>query len=464
MSDETLRQNLSSELETKELFAQAQRYAYEYMDSTGDAPVFPSESSLAALSVFDEAMPDSSQNGSEVLKQLHEVGGPATVRQTGGKYFGYVCGGILPVAAASRWLTDVWDQNTALYLQSPVAAKLEQVVEQWLADLLHLPADTAIGLVGGSSLATICGVAAARSALLAKKGWDVEAEGLFGAPPIRVVVSDQAHSSVFKALALLGLGRNRIEKVRTDEQGRMIVAEIPPLDSNTLVILSAGNVFTGSFDFIDALCDMAQKGGAWVHVDGAFGLWAAAAPKVAHLTKGMEKADSWCADAHKTLNSPYDCGIIFCKDRGALTTAMAASGSYLQESSLHRDAMFYTPDMSRRSRSLDLWVTLKSLGKQGVAALVEGLVDRAQEFSVQLQQAGFTVLHDVVFNQCMFRCDTDDSTVSTLKGVQSSGDMWCGAATWGGRPAIRISCCSWATSAADVVSCVGVILKARSSS
>jgi glutamate/tyrosine decarboxylase-like PLP-dependent enzyme len=286
--------------------------------------------------------------------------------------------------------------------------------------------------------------------------------GLFGAPPIRVVISDQAHGSVYKALSILGLGKKRIEKVMSDAQGRILVEQLPRLDESTLVILQAGHVSTGAFDDFDQICDMASEAHAWVHIDGAFGLWAAASSTLKHLTKGMEKADSWCADAHKTLNAPYDCGLILCKDRAALKQAMAAEGSYLRESQTERDGMFYTPDMSRRSRSVDLWVTLKYLGRVGVEELVNGLVRNAQEFGQQLSQLdGFVVLNDVVFNQCLVKCRNPKETCATLSGVQASGAVWCGGAQWAGEPAIRISCCSWATTLKDVSAAVKVFETAR---
>jgi glutamate/tyrosine decarboxylase-like PLP-dependent enzyme len=459
-NEKALHQSLSADIESKEVFEQAKQFAYEYMDANATAPAYPSDASLAGLDAFREPLPSDPLAGLDVLAMLHTFGAPGAVRHAH-RYFGFVNGGVIPVAAASRWMSDVWDQNCALYATSPVSATLEQVVEGWITDLLGLPQDTAMGLVGGSSVATMCAMAAARTALLAKQGWDVDADGLFGAPPMRVVLSDQAHGSVQKALALLGLGRRRVELVPTDDQGRMIIDQIPALDAHTLIILSAGNVCTGSFDFIDEICDIAIAAGAWVHVDGAFGLWASACPSLSHLTKGIEKADSWCADAHKTLNAPYDCGLVLCKHRATLMAAMLQSGSYLQEAGTQRDSMYYTPDMSRRARSVDLWVTLKHLGRRGVVSLVEGLVARSKEFGEQLRKAQFIVLNDVVFNQCIFRCESDEATASTLANIQGSGVMWCGGASWLSRKAVRISCCSWGTTAEDISACVEVCIRAR---
>lgn len=278
------------------------------------------------------------------------------------------------------------------------------------------------------------------------------------------MISTQAHGSVYKALSLLGLGKQRVEQVAADAQGRIRVDQLPPLDATTLVILQAGHVSTGAFDDFDKICDLANAAQAWVHIDGAFGLWAAASSQLKYLTKGMEKADSWCADAHKTLNAPYDCGIVLCKDRQSLKQAMAAEGSYLQESQCHRDGMFYTPDMSRRSRSVDLWVTLKYLGRSGVEELVNGLVARAQAFGELLAQVdGFVVLNEVVFNQCLVKCHSGKETTATLMQLQASGLVWCGGSQWAGEPAIRISCCSWATTLDDVSAAVEAFKEARCS-
>ena len=340
-----------------------------------------------------------------------------------------------------------------MFVLSPIASKLEEVCEQWITELLGLPTDTAAGFVSGSSTAIICALAAARNELLLKQGWDVNTQGLFGAPPIRVVLSEQAHSSVFKALALLGLGRDRVESVPADDQGRISTEKIPALDKNTLLILQAGNVNSGAFDDFDRICTQANKAGAWVHVDGAFGLWAAASETYRSMTYGMEKADSWSADAHKTLNTPYDCGIVLCKDRSALVRSMQATGSYIQYSD-HRDGMLYTPEMSRRARSIELWTTLKYLGKSGVEELIDGMCENARYFSGKLAENGFMVMNDVVFNQILIRCETAGKTAAVLKSIQFGGKCWCGGASWHGEPVIRVSVSSWQTTKEDIDDCV----------
>ncbi len=455
-----LQMEMKRQLETKELFEQAKIYAYDYVDNLQKMNVSPSDSSITKLEVFDEPMPEGPSVPDEVLSILNQYGSKNTSSQTGGKYFGFVCGGSLPVSLAVKWLSDVWDQNSALYVMSPIAAKTEEVCEKWVANLLGLPEGTAAGFVSGTSTAIICALAAARNELLQKQNWNVNELGLFGAPPIRVVLSEQAHSSVFKALALLGLGKARVELVPSDNQGRISVEKLPTIDSNTLLIIQAGNANGGAFDWIDRLCDIANKAGAWVHIDGAFGLWAAASENYRCLTKGIEKADSWSVDAHKTLNAPYDCGIVLCKDRSALVRAMQATGSYIQYSE-NRDGMLYTLEMSRRARSIELWSVLKYLGKSGVQEIVDRLCSHAKYFAERLSESGFIVLNDVVFNQILIKCEDPERTSATLKAIQSSGKCWCGGAVWNNEPVIRISVCSWQTTKDDIDDCIQTFIKCR---
>ncbi|MBN1572954.1 MAG: aspartate aminotransferase family protein [Deltaproteobacteria bacterium] len=449
--------------ELRGLFELAKSYAFEYMDGVCDRAVFPTEDAIERLGVFDEELPEKPSDSSEILHMLHEYGSPATVAQTGGRYFGFVIGGANRAAVAAKWLSAAWDQNSALYVMSPVVSRLEAVCERWLVDLFGLPTGTAAGFVSGTSVGTICGLAAARNEILNRLGWDINLKGLFGAPRIRVVLGDQAHSSVFKALTLLGFGEESLERIPVDGQGRMIAGKLPELDDKTIVIVQAGNVNSGAFDPIDEICDHARKANSWIHVDGAFGLWAAASEGKRSLTKGIERADSWSVDAHKTLNAPFDCGIILCKDREALVTAMQSKGSYIQYSrdDERRDGMLYTPDMSRCARGVELWATLKSLGKSGVERLVDRLCDLAVEFAGKLSGEGFNVLNDVVFNQIIVSCGTDEETKTTLKNIQSSGECWCGGAVWEGRPVVRVSVCSWATTAEDIDRSVAAFVAAR---
>ncbi|MDX9864088.1 MAG: aminotransferase class V-fold PLP-dependent enzyme [Anaerolineaceae bacterium] len=444
----------------RKLFEQAKGYAYAYMDGVYDREVFPIDEALAGLSAFDEPIPETGGDPVEMLRLLHAYGSPATVTSTGGRYFGMVVGSVFPPAMAAKWLADVWDQTAALYVSSPVQARLETICEKWVIDLLGLPQQSAMGLVSGSSIATLCGLAAGRHEILNKAGWDVNSQGLFGAPPIRVIVGAEAHSTVFRALSLLGLGKDRVELVPVDEQGRMLASAVPELDSNCMVILQAGNVNSGAFDPLDEICEKAKSAGAWVHVDGAFGLWAGASASKKHLTQGMEKADSWSVDGHKTLNTPYDCGIILCKKPEALSGALQATGSYIQYGE-QRDGMMYTPEMSRRGRAVELWATLKVLGRRGVEELVDGLCERAKQFAGLMQAEGFQVLNDVVFNQVLIACDTPEEMAATLANLQHSGECWCGAGKWHDTPLIRVSVCSWVTTAADIERSVAAFVAAR---
>ena len=447
-------------LELRSLLQQAHDYSLSYIENVDRRPVYPSDDDITQLTVFAEPLPEAPSDSTEMLSLLHRFGSPGTVAQTGGRYFGFVNGAVQPAALAAKWLSDVWDQNPALYVMSPTVSSLEKVCEQWLVELLQLPKDTALGLVAGSSVSILCGLAAGRNELLRRLHWDVNTRGLFGAPEIRVIVGEQAHATIFKALALLGLGRDRVETVPADEQGRMRAVELPELDERCLIITQAGNVNSGAFDPFERICEEARRVNAWVHVDGAFGLWAGASGDKLDLYHGVPEADSWSADAHKTLNAPYDCGIILCRHRQALVTAMQASASYIQWSE-NRDNMMYTPDMSRRARAVELWATIKSLGRSGIEALVNQLCQRAITFSHQLRGEGFRILNDVVFNQVLVACETPEITRTTLEHVQRSGECWCGGAVWREEPVIRISVCSWRTTEGDIKRTVAALVAAR---
>lgn len=443
-----------------QLYEQAKNYALDYMQTVLDRPVFPEAEAIKNLAVFREKLPDQPVDPYRVLEKLHQFGSPATVAQTGGRYFGFVNGGIVPTALAAKWLVDAWDQNAGLYVMSPVVSVLEEVCEKWLVDLLGLPQNTAVGFVSGTSTASLCGLVAGRDHLLRKNGWDVSSRGLFGAPEIRVVLGAGAHSTVYKALSILGLGKDRLIQVPTDEQGRMRADLLPELDSNTLLILQAGNVNSGAFDPFVEICSKARAADAWVHIDGAFGLWAAASPRLKHLTAGIELADSWSVDAHKTLNAPYDSGLILCRHRDALTQALHMTGSYIIYSE-NRDGMLYSPDMSRRARAVELWATLMALGRSGVAALIEELQQKAVYFADCLRQAGFCVLNEVCFNQVLVTSGDSQQTKELLKLIQASGECWCGGASWHGEDVIRISVCSYRTTRQDIDRSVRAFVAAR---
>lgn len=458
-----LRQTMQAEQQLKALYDQARGYAFEYAEGVADRRVFPSEQTVADLEKFVETMPSNSGDASSILQLLHQYGSPASVAQTGGRYFGFVNGGAIPVTLATKWLTDFWDQNTALQVMSPITAKLEEVCERWLQQLLGLPETTAAGFVSGTSSAIFCGLAAARWRLYGNQGWDFNARGHNGAPPIRIIAGRDIHGAVLKALALLGFGLDNIEWVETDAQGRILADNMPALDDSCIVLLQAGNVNSGAFDPFEAICAAANAAGAWVHIDGAFGLWAAGTERLKHLCHGIEKAQSWSVDGHKTLNTPYDSGILLCADREALVTALQATGAYLTQSfGDKRDGMLYTPEMSRRARAIELWAALKYLGKSGVDELVYGLHERAVQFAEELAAAGFTILNDVVFNQVILSpSDDDEVTQLFLEHIQASGECWVGSSMWQGKKVIRISVCSWVTNAEDISRSVAAFVAAR---
>lgn len=456
----TLQNKMFQEMANKTIFNKIKEYAFSYVDDSLERNVYPTTKALENLSFFDEAMPEVTTNPLTIIDQLHQYGSPASVSQIGGRYFGLVNGGVIPTALATKWLTDFWDQNTPLYVTSPITSKLESIVEEWLKQLMGLPKNVVAGFVSGTSMAIFCGLAAARFRIYERNNWDVNKKGLNGAPNIRIVTGKDTHGTVLKAVALLGLGIDNIEWVDVDEQGRIIPSLIPELDENTILILQAGNVNSGAFDNFEAIMHKANKANAWVHIDGAFGLWAAGTSSLKHLTKGFENANSWSVDGHKTLNTPYDSGILLCNDKEALVQALQATGSYIVYSE-HRDGMLYTPEMSRRARVIELWATLKYLGKSGIDELVVGLHERAVQFAKELKENGFHILNDVVFNQVLVICDSDDITQRTIKNIQDSGECWVGGATWKNKAVIRISVCSWATTQTDVTRSVKAFITAR---
>lgn len=435
---------------SKILLAEAARRAVAYLNGLENRNVFPNPQALAGLASFDEALPAGPSDPLETLSLLDTAGSPATVASAGGRYFGFVTGGSLPAALAAGILSTAWDQNGAMRVSAPVAARLEEITLGWLVEALGLPQGTGGGFVSGATMANFSGLAAARHALLQQVGWDVEANGLFGAPPITVVVGDEVHVSLLKALSLLGLGRERVVRVPVDGQGRMKAEALPRLSGPTIVCLQAGNVNTGAFDPAGEICRVAKEAGAWVHVDGAFGLWAAAAPARAHLTAGIDQADSWATDAHKWLNVPYDSGLVFCRQAAALRAALTHSrASYLSESD-QREPMEYTPEMSRRARGIEVWAALRSLGRSGLAEMIERCCRHAARFAEGLSAAGHRVLNEVQLNQVLVSFGDAPKTQRVIQAVQGDGTAWCGGTLWQGHTAMRISVSSWATSDEDV--------------
>jgi len=427
----------------------AAKYAAKYLREVDDRNVAPTAAALAALERLHEAFPEKPTDPEEVLAQLATIGGPATVTMTGGRYFGFVIGATLPASLGASWLVSAWDQNSALRVMSPVVAEIEEVTLRWVCEALGLPAGLEGGFVTCATAANFSGIATARQALLARQGWNVAENGLFGAPEIKVVVGEEVHASILKALNMAGFGQKRLTMVPADPQGRMRADLLPQLDRSTLVCIQAGNVNTGGFDPARAICDRAREQGAWVHVDGAFGLWAAASPKYKHLLEGFALADSWATDAHKWPNSNYDCGIVLVRDGVSLRTAMNMSAAYLMPGA-RREPMHHTPEASRRARAVELWAGLKSLGRNGLAELIERTCAHAQRFAEGLREAGYEVLNDVVVNQVLVSFGTAKKTTEVIRRVQEDGTCWCGGTVWKGNKAMRISVSSWATTSADV--------------
>jgi len=433
--------------------------AIRYLDALDERPVAPSAEAVAGLSAFDMPLPEYASEPDMVVRLLDELGSPATVGTAGPRFFGFVIGGVLPASLAAHWLAAAWDQNTAFADLTPATSQLERISLGWLVDLLGLPAGTGAGFVTGATVANQTALAAARHAVLAKAGWDVEADGLFGAPPVTVVVGAEAHPSLFKALGMLGFGRRRVVTVPTDDQGRLRPDALPPLDGPAIVCTQAGNVNTGAIDPIGEISRRAHEAGAWVHVDGAFGLWAAAAPSLRHRADGLADADSWATDAHKWLNTPYDSGLAFVREPDHLRAAMAVTAEYLPTPGAARNPSDYTPEMSRRARGVEVWAALASLGRAGVVDLVERTCGHARRFATGLAGAGYRILNDVVLNQVLVSFGDADTTQRVIAALQGDGVCWCGGTVWHGETAMRISVSSWATTDADVTRSLDAMLR-----
>ncbi|ODP32205.1 pyridoxal-dependent decarboxylase [Pandoraea sp. ISTKB] len=443
------------------LLQAASERATAYLETVRVRPVVPSQAALDRLGELHHALPQQGVDAMEVLRRLDEIGSPATVATSGGRYFGLVIGGALPATVAANWMATAWDQNACYRWTSPIAATLEDVALQWLRDLFRLPGDVAGAFVTGASMASLTGLAAARHALLARIGWNVEAQGLYGAPEIRVVVGDEVHVTVLKALSILGLGSERVIRVPTDARGRLRAECLPDLDARTLVCLQAGNVNTGDFDPAEAVCRRAKAAGAWVHVDGAFGLWALANRDFDALTQGFTLADSWATDGHKWLNVPYDSGIVLVRNAVHLRAAMSVNAAYLSEGEAgEREPSHYTPESSRRARGVEVWAALLHLGRDGVSDLVARFCRLAKRFADGLSRHGYEVLNDVVLNQVLVSFGSPETTRAIIDALQADGVCWCGGTVWQGRPAMRISVANWATTEADVEQSIEAMLRA----
>jgi glutamate/tyrosine decarboxylase-like PLP-dependent enzyme len=443
----------------RKLLESAAQRAISYLEGLDSRAVAPSPPDIAKLSVFDEALPEESSMAEITLKLLDEVGSPATMAMAGPRFFGFVIGGALPVTLAANWLAGAWDQNSAYYRATPSTAQLEDVALRWLLELFHLPREVGGAFVTGATMANFSALSAARHAVLKRAGWNVEADGLFGAPAITLITGAEAHPSLIKSLGLLGLGRSRVIKVPADSQGRMNADALPPISGPTIVCAQAGNVNTGALDPIQKICEVAHQAGAWVHVDGAFGLWAMAVPSMSELAAGMQDADSWATDFHKWLNVPYDSGLALVRDADALQAAMAVTADYLPTASPVRNPSDFVPELSRRARGVEVWAALRSLGREGVVELIERNCRQARRFSEGFRSAGYSVLNDVVLNQVLVSFGDPETTTRVISEIQADGTCWCGGTVWQGQTAMRISVSSWATTDEDVEQSLEAMLR-----
>jgi aromatic-L-amino-acid decarboxylase len=443
----------------EEVLTDAAGRARNYLKTIRDRHVGVSQEALDKLPLLAGSLSANGEDSHALLKLLDEIGSPATMATTSGRSFGGVIGGALPATVAAQWLADAWDQNACLFEFSPVAAYLEEVVLGWLLNLFGLPPTSGGALVTGTQMADVTALAAARYFVLSKVGWDVKSKGLFGAPLVKVIVGEEVHATMLKALTLLGIGASQIHIVSADSQGRMKPSEIPRMNGPVIVCAQVGNVNTGACDPVDEICEVAQRQDAWVHVDGAFGLWAVATPKHKHLLKGIARADSWATDAHKWLNVPYDSGIVIVREPETLHIAMSITASYYPDPSSRREPMQWGPESSRRARAVAIWMALRSLGTRGVADLIERTCRHARTFADGFRAEGYEVLNDVVLNQVLISFGDDELTTRIISNIQREGTCWCGGTVWKGRKAMRISVSSWATTSRDVTRSLEAMLK-----
>jgi len=447
----------------RELFRQVAEYAGDFVETLETRPVREDAGTEALYAALGGPLSEEGLDERAVVASLVEAVEPGLVASQSGRYFGFVVGGSLPAAGAADWLATAWDVNAGGWVLGPAAMVVEEVVRGWLTELFGLPSDASAGFVSGCQMAHVTALAAARHTVLAQAGWDVAQEGLAGSPPLRVVVGEKRHVTIDRALRLLGIGARSLVVIPADEQGRMRVEELPDLaGAATIVCGQAGEVNTGAFDDLVAIADAAEGTGAWFHVDGAFGLWAAASPRLRHLAQGLERADSWASDFHKWLNVPYDSGIAFCAHPEAHREAMSATASYivLQEDARRRDSVDWTPEFSRRARGFAVYAALRSLGRSGVADLVERSCAHAQRFAELLEAGGATILNDVVLNQVLVRFGDGEHTREVIRRVQEDGTCWLGGTDWRGEHAMRVSVSNWRTTDEDVERSAAAILAA----
>jgi glutamate/tyrosine decarboxylase-like PLP-dependent enzyme len=444
----------------RELFRQAADYAADFVETLDTRPIRDSAETEELYAALGGPLQEEGLDDRAVLASLVEASEPGLVASPSGRYFGFVVGGSLPAATAADWMATAWDVNAGGWSLGSPAMVVEEVARGWIAELLGLPAGVSAGFVTGCQMAHVTALATARHQVLESAGWDVAQDGLAGSPKLRVVVGEKRHVTIDRALRLLGIGTSSLVVVPADDQGRMRVSELPDLSGMpTIVCGQAGEVNTGAFDDLNAIADAAEGTGAWFHVDGAFGLWAAASPRLRHLTRGAERADSWASDCHKWLNVPYDSGIALCAHPDAHREAMTATASYivLQEDPRRRDAVDWGPEFSRRARGIAVYAALRSLGRKGVADLVERCCGHARLFAELLEASGATILNDVVLNQVLVRFGDGETTREVIRRVQEDGTCWLGGTEWQGEHAMRISVSNWRTTREDVERSVAAI-------
>lgn len=455
------------------LFTTAAQEAARFRTALETRPVQAPADQAESLRRLDVTLPHAPRDPAEVVEQLIDAANPGLMSTPGPRYFGFVIGGALPAASAADMLAVGWDQCAFNGSLSPAAAAAEQAAGGWLKDLLGMPSGAGVGFVTGAQGANTVGLASARHHLLREAGWDLEAKGLWGAPRMRVIAGMERHATIDRSLRLLGLGTDSLEEVGVDGQGAMDVADLARVlrsapadrDHPTVVCLQAGNVNTGAVDPLRAATELAHEHAAWVHVDGAFGLWAGASPSLRHLVDGVELADSWGCDGHKWLNIPYDSGFAFCSRPEVQTAAMSYTASYLTGSGAAPGAADFTAESSRRARGFAVWAGLQELGRQGVADLVDTCCRHAQRFADRLEAAGLDIVNDVVLNQVLVGfggsgAEADATTDAVIARVQQDGTCWMGGTTWRGRRLMRIAVSNHLTTTADVDASVAAVLRA----
>lgn len=467
-------------MSSRDLLRRAAEIAGDYLEGLPERPVGSKATVEEMRQALGGALPEVGETPESVLDNLAGAADPGIVATAGPRYFGFVVGGTLPVAVAADWLTSTWDQNAGLFVLSPANSVAEETAGAWLRELFGLPSEASVGFVTGCQAANFSALAAARHALSQRAGWDIEARGLYGAPEIEVVVGAEAHVTVHTALQMLGLGRERVHRVAVDGQGRMLSTALASTlasftERPTLVCAQAGNINTGAFDPLAEIADLTERHGAWLHVDGAFGLWAGTSPELRPLVSGVGRADSWATDAHKWLNVPYDSGLVFCAHPEAHRAALTAHADYLEQTAgRERDPFEWAPEFSRRARGFAVWAALRHLGRRGVAELVERCCRHARLFAELLATPGrVEILNDVVLNQVLVRFSPptggdaaagDDYTREVIRRVQADGTCWLSGTNWRSRAAMRISVSNWSTTAADVERSAAAILRAARAS